>query len=56
MAGGAGIDEAQGGREDGVRDGFAETLAYHGILPEHWRRIGTNNGIERINRDEIRRR
>lgn len=38
-----------------VRDGFAESLAYTEFLPEHWRRIRTNNGIERINR-EIRRR
>lgn len=38
-----------------VRDGFAETLAYTEFLPEHWRRIRTNNGIECINR-EIRRR
>lgn len=38
-----------------VSDGFAETLAYTEFPPEHWRRIRTNNGIERINR-EIRRR
>lgn len=38
-----------------VRDGFAETLAYTEFPPEHWRRIRTNNGIERINR-EIKRR
>lgn len=38
-----------------VRDGFAETLAYTEFPPEHWCRIRTNNGIERINR-EIRRR
>lgn len=38
-----------------VRDGFAETLAYTKFPPEHWRRIRTNNGTERINR-EIRRR
>ena len=38
-----------------VSDGFAETLAYTEFPPEHWRRIGTNNRIERINR-EIRRR
>ncbi len=38
-----------------VCDGFAETLAYTEFPPEHWRRIRTNNGIERINR-EIRRR
>lgn len=38
-----------------VRDGFAETLACTEFPPEHWRRIRTNNGIERIDR-EIRRR
>lgn len=38
-----------------VRDGFAEALAYTDFPPERWRRIRTNNGIERINR-EIRRR
>ena len=38
-----------------VRDGFVETLAYTEFPPEHWRRIRTNNGIERINR-EIRKR
>lgn len=38
-----------------VRDGFAETLAYTEFPPEHWRRIRTNNGIERID-CEIRRR
>lgn len=38
-----------------MRDGFAETLAYTEFLPEHWHRIRTNNGIERIDR-EIRRR
>lgn len=38
-----------------VRDGFAETLAYTEFPPEHWRRIRTNNGIERINRKSRRR-
>lgn len=38
-----------------ARDGFAETPAYTEFPPEHWRRIRTNNGIERINR-KIRRR
>lgn len=38
-----------------VRDGYAETLAYTpGFLREHWRKIGTNSAIERLNR-EIRR-
>lgn len=34
-----------------VRDGFAETLAYTEFPPEHWRRIRTNKGVERINRE-----
>ena len=38
-----------------VRDGCAETLAYREMPREHWRRIRTNNAIERLNR-EIRRR
>lgn len=38
-----------------VRDGFTETLAYTEFPSERRRRIRTNNGIERINR-EIRRR
>ena len=38
-----------------VREGFAETLAYCEMPREHWRRIRTNNAIERLNR-EIRRR
>lgn len=38
-----------------VRDGFAETLAYTEFPPENWRRIRTNNGIERINREIGRR-
>ena len=38
-----------------VRDGFAETLAYTEFQLENWRRIRTNIGIERINR-EIRKR
>lgn len=38
-----------------VRDGFAKTLADTEFPPEHWRRIRTNNRIERIIR-EIRRR
>lgn len=44
-----------GAAERTVRDGFAESLAYTEFPPEHWRRIRTNNGIERISR-EIRRR
>ena len=38
-----------------VRDGAAETLAYTRFPMRHWRRIRTNNAIERLNR-EIRRR
>ena len=37
-----------------VRCGYAETLAYCEMPREHWRRIRTNNAIERLNR-EIRR-
>ena len=38
-----------------VRGDFPETLAYTAFPREHWRRIRTNNAIERLNR-EIRRR
>ena len=38
-----------------VRDGYAETLTYCEMPREHWRRIRTNNAIERLNR-EIQRR
>lgn len=38
-----------------VRDGHAETLAYCEMPREHWRRIRTNNVIERLKR-KIRRR
>ena len=38
-----------------VEIGIAETLAYYGFPEEHWRRIRTNNPLERILR-EIRRR
>ena len=38
-----------------VRDGVAETLTYTRFPARHWRRIRTNNVIERLNR-EIRRR
>jgi putative transposase len=38
-----------------VRDGIEETLGYLAFPREHWRRIRTNNPLERINR-EIRRR
>jgi transposase-like protein len=38
-----------------VRDGFVETLSYYSFPEEHWVRIRTNNGLERIMK-EIRRR
>ena len=38
-----------------VRDGAEETLAYYAFPSEHWRRIRTNNPMERLMR-EIRRR
>ena len=38
-----------------VESGAAETLTYALFPREHWRRIRTNNGIERLNR-EIKRR
>ena len=38
-----------------LEDGITETLTYTNYPSQHWLRIRTNNGIERINR-EIRRR
>lgn len=38
-----------------IRDGVMETLTYTRFPMQHWRRIRTNNAIERLNR-EIRRR
>ena len=38
-----------------VESGIEETLSYTDFPVEHWRRLRTNNGIERLNR-EIRRR
>ena len=38
-----------------LKDGIGETLTYTCFPREHWTRIRTNNGIERIMR-EIRRR
>ena len=38
-----------------VQDGYAETLSYYSFPEEHWIRIRTNNGLERIMK-EIRRR
>jgi len=40
---------------DRVEEGIAETLAYYAFPASHWRRIRTNNPLERIMR-EIRRR
>lgn len=40
---------------DVVNDGVHETLAYYFFPEEHWRRVRTNNPLERIMR-EIRRR
>ena len=40
---------------DIVNDGIGETLSYYGFPREHWRRIRTNNPLERIMK-EIRRR
>ena len=34
-----------------VRGGYRETLTYTGFPREHWRRIRTNNVIERLNRE-----
>lgn len=38
-----------------LRNGITETLTYTAFPMEHWKRIRTNNAIERLNR-EIRRR
>ena len=40
---------------DKLLDGVAETLTYMDFPEEHWKKIRTNNNIERLNR-EIRRR
>jgi transposase-like protein len=40
---------------DIVKDGISETLSYYAFPREHWRRIRTNNPLERIMK-EIRRR
>ena len=45
------IPKPRGATARTVRDGFSETLAYTGFVPKHWRRIRTNNGIERIKRE-----
>lgn len=38
-----------------LEQGIGETLSYYGFLAAHWRKIRTNNALERLNR-EIRRR
>ena len=38
-----------------VAEGIEDTLSYYAFPPEHWRRIRTNNPLERILR-EVRRR
>jgi len=38
-----------------LTEGVASTLTYYGFPPEHWRRIRTNNPMERLLR-EVRRR
>ena len=40
---------------DKLQDGIAEMLTYMDFPEEHWKKIRTNNAIERLNR-EIRRR
>lgn len=40
---------------DKLLDGISETLTYMDFPEEHWKKIRTNNAIERLNR-EIRRR
>ncbi len=40
---------------DLLREGIAETFSYYRFPREHWRRIRTNNPLERILR-EVRRR
>ena len=40
---------------DTVKDGISETVSYYAFPGEHWRRIRTNNPLERIMK-EIRRR
>lgn len=38
-----------------IRDGYAEALTYTRFPMERWRRIRTNNVIERLNREISRR-
>jgi putative transposase len=44
-----------GRASDVVKDGISETISYYAFPREHWRRIRTNNPLERIMK-EIRRR
>lgn len=47
--------EAHPGRPQVVQDGIDDTMAYYDFPDAHWRRIRTNNPLERILR-EVRRR
>lgn len=38
-----------------MRERLVETLTHTEFPPEHWHRIRTNNGIDRINRENRRR-
>jgi transposase-like protein len=38
-----------------IQDGIAETLTYYNFPASHWRRIRTNNPLERIMRGICRR-
>lgn len=49
------VPKLSGAAARSIRNVFAETLAYTEFPPVHWRRIRTNNGIERINREIGRR-
>lgn len=48
-------DMKLGRAADMLNEGIPETLGYYGFSREHWRRIRTNNPLERIIK-EIRRR
>lgn len=43
------------GAAKAVREGCAETLTHARFPAAHWRRIRTNNAIERLNRETRRR-
>ena len=46
----------RGVRNTHIREGVAETLTYARFLVEHWRRIRTDNSIERLNREGLESR